>query len=577
MLRRDLVIIGLSPSWLRVAVQSGRRIGKVEAISLDPTAWDDTWAKSLRPLDQNLKDALTRLGVSPGAWADIVYQSPQSAAEVFSFPTSGKGALAAAELSLRESLPITGVAWSSRLKQVHLDQQPESGGSPARAHVLCIAETESNADSLDGWVRRAGLNTNGILPAKAGKLGLAVKAAAALPKTGTHAIIWMGEHATVFAGTSEGRLAFVRSVDFGYWLLCDAIIRASASLSPASRPHRSNARRILFESGIPARGSLIDIASGLRAETALPLMQSVLQRYAVETKQTLRFSLSESEYPRVSLLLAGPGSQIPNLAAMLGNLFDVSVEVLEEEKSGGVKPVDRDGEVILALRAGCQHLTMVPPCEVGRRYGKKLDSALRVGGIAAVLALCSLGAWTFGESKALDRRFEELAVLTDSRANHEVQRERAVRLAGDVSSATQTITQTLGDRPRWDAVLGALSRLNGDAIELSEVSGSYPSDAKNAPVLAVRGTAWPTVRAGGAGGDTLSDFLDRLAKSPLVASAKVVSTRSSVVRGVEIKSFIVAIQLRVLPPSTTAKGNEELTGMYPGNASTTTMVTEEGP
>ena len=56
-------------------------------------------------------------------------------------------------------------------------------------------------------------------------------------------------------------------------------------------------------------------------------MQPIIQRYMIETRQTVRFGMGENDIPRTTLILAGPGTKIPNLASLFENQLEFAVEM----------------------------------------------------------------------------------------------------------------------------------------------------------------------------------------------------------------------------------------------------------
>ena len=222
MIGRDQILIGLSPTCLRVGTLSGGKVGKVTCTPLEPGEWEQAWDQELKPFDAKLTAALTDMGIGKGSRARVVYFSQRATAEVFSLPVKGGAAFQAAQFSLTESLPSRDEVWPTSLTTLASDK---SSATAPKTHVLGVADSATATEVLAAWVERAGLKAGELIPAKAAALAQAVRVARTLPASGTHALLWVDDHATVLAGWSDGRLIFARSLDFGYWMLAEAMMR----------------------------------------------------------------------------------------------------------------------------------------------------------------------------------------------------------------------------------------------------------------------------------------------------------------------------------------------------------------
>jgi Tfp pilus assembly protein PilN len=538
-------MIGLSPTALRVGTMAGGELANVSFTPLEPGEWDQAWAQGLCPLDTHLSDAVRALGVRRGTPARVVYIGPKAGAEVFNLPAQGPTALRAAELSLRETLPERSDTWPVAVQQLHRERAGDAG-EPGRTHVLGITDSAPGSNAIAAWLRRANLKVDGLIPMKAAALGLAVRAATSLPPTGSHAVLWMGDHVTALAGWHNGRLAFARATDFGYALLADAFFRG-ARAQGNSTFGRLQSFRLLFASGFPRRGQSVAPSLLLSAEHVLPFIQPVVQRYVVETRQTLRFGIPEADLTRTTLLLAGPGAHIPEAARAFEPQFDLAVEKLNKQEVAADTSIER-GELPETATLNPSTFGILPPVESNRRTSAQLNSALRMGATVAVFGLAALGAWTYGKAANAEREIQLLEARKGAMSQYAITRERAERLAADLGSATKTIKDALGDRPRWMAGLALISKACGENIELNHVAGGFPPESGGAPIFTLSGTAWPSRQPNGRT-DSLGAFLDRLAGSPLVSSAKIVSTHADV-NGGDAKTFVISVQVKALTSDT---------------------------
>jgi hypothetical protein len=529
---RDQIVIGLSPTCLRVASFKGGRLVGVTCTPLEAGEWEQSWTHGLTPLDEKLAEALKTARVGRKARARVVYFSQTATAEVFSVPVRGSAALQAANFSLVEALPDRGSGWPISLTPLYADARTVP--SP-KTHVLGVADSPHATETLAAWVMRAGLTLESLIPAKAAVLSRAVAAAQELPASGTHSLLWIEDHVTVFVGWSAGSLIFARSLDFGYWKLAEAIARGGR-VGDCRGVDNSLAYQTLFAAGIPQRNQGSEPGpTGVSLDGVLPLMQPVLQRYLVETRQTLRFTIPEAEQPKVRVLLAGPVAEIPNLAAALESNFDTGIEVYKPESSCPVSPVDA-GE--LGCVTGLPFSGLLPPSEADRRMNRRLNGVLRLSGTVLAMVMLAAGGWAYARNVALQREISSLQPRIDAMEEHEYHVRRAQKLSTDIEGATQAIRDTLGERPRWFAALALISRDCGEFIEINHITGAYGPD--KSPALTLSGTAYH----GRNNIDSLTDFVTRISRNPVIANVRIVSSHTTEVSGVEAKSFIINVHLR---------------------------------
>ena len=244
-------MIGLSPTCLRVATLAGGEVANVSCTPLEPGEWDQAWAKGLHLGSMRRYGLLsTAWAYVPGRRARVMYTGPKASAEVFNVPAEGPAALKASEFSLRETLGDKTAAWPVAVHVMHRDEAASRAASRGRSHVLAVGDSVAGSNMIAAWLMRAGLGVDGLIPAKAAAIVAAVRAATALPETGTHAVLWMGEHVTALAGWSAGRLVFARAIEFGFTLLADCVFRGARSQGHTSFG-RLDAHRLLFAAGIP--------------------------------------------------------------------------------------------------------------------------------------------------------------------------------------------------------------------------------------------------------------------------------------------------------------------------------------
>ncbi|MFZ4574427.1 MAG: hypothetical protein ACOYN0_08525 [Phycisphaerales bacterium] len=538
MLRTDQVVVSLSPSCIRMATMRGKVVDQFERVVIDPSEWEENWSGALRQCDEHLIAMMRALKVAPGCPTTVVYHSPTVVADVFGVQAAAGSAKQAALLATRESLLGDPTSWRTAQELLSQNATP-MGAGPSQAQVLTVAEQTTSLEKLAALVTRCGLRFRKAVPAKSSLLVDTSALARTLPAEPRSALVYLGDYCTALASGDNKRLSFARAVDFGYGQLAEGMMRALRK--DAGATDRASAYAALFRFGIPQRTGHNDAAGGIASAIVLPSLQSVLQKYVVEIRQSLRFAFKESELARANILLTGPGASIPGLAASLSAQLDLAVERIESTKpdSRAIGAEESLGDLPACLHAMAASPWMRPPSlETDRRHTVVMG-CLRAG-VAAAVAL--LAAETFklqNEHFGIQKGLDELRPRVDEALQRQAKTKNATLAAYTVNAAATMIAAHIGEHPDWSALLGELSRITGSDIELTEIQAAYPVESKRIAVVNLRGSARQDEQ-----NDHLAKFIEALAASPLVASAKLVSTRTD---ERDAKLFQIAISPRTLP------------------------------
>ena len=539
MLRSTRLCIGLSPTRLEVAVVSGRAVVRSAVVELDPTEWEGYWADGLMPLDSVLATILKRLGARRGMRATLYHDGPDAAAMLASCPVTGDAALRAARMQIVEALPYPPSGNPVSCSIVGRD----ASGDPPRTHVLTAADRDDRAQSLYGFLVRAGCRPVVIAPMEAPLIAAAARAALDESRGPDDVLMLIGERHTVISAGNGGNLRYLRSFDLGCDLMHEAVVRAfhpAGHAAPPTTGERERAREFLHTRGIPKPGDVIDASSGLRGSTLLPLLQPIIQRYVVETRQTIRFGMSHSDLSKVRLVLSGPGGRIPRLAELLSNHLDVEAVVSEDA------PTYESGSCSASLRACVEHtlpgLNVLPMSAEVRRIAGVLAVGVRAGGVVAGLLLAADGARIAHDRAAIDRAMHANAPIIESIDLAAGIDRRASELAARLADAEASLAATLGEYPDWFAMLHQIAAVASDDVRLLEVTGDV---GREGPAVTIRGIA--LAGEGTEGPEPLSRYLEVLAASPLTRSVQLASTRNTVLDDAPARSFVLRAQLHGLP------------------------------
>jgi hypothetical protein len=459
--------------------------------------------------------------------------------------------------------------------------KPTAGGTgqtkPAQMHCLAAADSESCAKALADCLRNAGLVPKAFIPVPAAMLAASMRMLVERPEKakagGSRLVLWIGEHGSVLAAGNAERTAFIRHLPLGVESLVDAMVRPvqgrPTTKLPGTGPDgtttdRADARAMLFSSGIPRPTGPGEASTG--GATILPLIQPVLQKYIVETKQSLRFGLSQPERTGLSLIIAGPGASIAGLAEIIAR--ECGIEVSAQDPAGVSPPPDdlARGDASALFCAGELPINLLPNELVATVSRKRLRAAMWVGAglAAAAMSLDGAGAYVVlqKEQRTLQSLQQQAAAPNASRAAYE--KTRAARRG--VTLASQKIDQALGSGPEWAATLSFLAEHTPATIRLREVRAERTlparSPADGSPVT----TASTTCRVVGVvrpegvmpAALIVKQFIDTLNSAPIFQFAKLGTTQrvkeptapgeiEQAVR--EVLSFEITLGLIELPRS----------------------------
>lgn len=537
MLARDSILISLSPSSLRVSMTTNCEVTRVERVSLDTLNFDEAWEHGLCPLDDALRGALRSIGARPGAVAQVVYHSPRVMSEVFVAPATGQAAIQAAHLHMAQSLPDGGQGWSTH---IHPIMQVAEPGAAKRQVMILSADTATNQNILAQWLTRCGVRPAAIAPSRAILLEHAMRAEQ--HDAGPVVSIHFDEHAMTLCGWVDRRLVFARCADVGYALIIDALKRAARS-SSGELPPRDYAARLLFSAGIPVRGQVLDPSRGLSADAVMPLVQPALQRCIIEVRQTLRFGLQEQDIVRASIHLRGPGSIIPGMTKAFTDHLEC--ELANEPNSAGPNSGvadDQVGDLAIAVQHRDSALWVVPPCERARSENRRLTLCVRAGAAVAVLLLGAMWGSTRRASASAQAELAELKPRAAQFAHIINLQEKTAADGLLISQNTALIDAALGRHTSWLGALALVPQDGNSGLTVLSVEGSRAKEAAAPPVLTIHARV---SSEGAEGTDRATAYIESLARSPLVASARVVSARNDTEGG----ECVIEVTLVSLPAS----------------------------
>lgn len=543
------VTIEVSPSRLELAFHHGRGVTASKVLRLVSRPDDELFPESLDLLAVPLRQLVAELGCA-GRRAVVVYQSGTSPVLVNSLPVN----LSAAETEGAARLGLAGVADFS-LEHAAVELCPlfvdsPSGGAerPSRmAHVLGAAEAATTMETIAAWVEGAGLVFQGAIPAAAVALHGAAHSAWKVGRRAgeSAAVLWIGEHGSAIACMTEGSLRFARLVGVGLEALIDAMCQPLRANDESESPitlDRAAARGLLATVGIPSADVELPGLPGFRGSALLPVLQPALQRMSIETKQSLRFGLPESERAGVRLLIVGPGAAVPGLAHWLSR--QCSLQLIEPATPcGGSLESSAETGILASVSAAGSTLPILVPERLALRARRtRARIAVAVGALIA-------GGWVAAEGYSarteLQREGARLALLERAAREHEsVTRIQAATLAARMmlESTEARIAQSLGVGADADGVLQAISLGAPETVRIGTIE---LSTEKSGIVCRVSGH----VRMSESDDPTadIARFVEAINAVPIVRRARLGSTQRTRIDGAQSHAFDLSVELVPIP------------------------------
>jgi hypothetical protein len=553
---RKHVVIELSPHRVAVAVLRGNAVVDCRVEQLEHTDWDARWPVVLAALEPRLSAIVAELGAAGGT-ATVLYSAPTALAAVFACPASAgaAGAERAALLALAEQ---THLALPLNPHEAHClgaDPWGDARSGPQR-HTLAVLDQDSSTLALAALVRQVGLEPVIILPADAVPMAAVVRSVLGRRADQPIAVLWFGEHTSILAAGSRGRVRFTRVLRLGTQTLVDALRRpiripvapgTSSAAAETLTLDYGAAAKLLAAIGIPDPQQVIAEAGGVTGAAILPLLQPVLQRIALEIKQSLRFGMAEEERAHVQLAVEGAGGALPRLGEALSNLCGSPLAPPEQCPGIGIVVGDPAGEAG-GLVAAWGELSRVGvnllPEEIENAQSRRRLRTRVWAGIGAALALVALYA---GSTRIALASAQDQLAKAKARSD-QVQQSQTTQNAARAADALKRVLQgriatELGPSTDWATVLSVLAEQTPASIKLMSVDMQV---TEAGPTAHIDGY----VRAADSGdfARLLREFSESLESMPIVTGVRVGATQRVQVRGSDVQRFELTLSLLPCAP-----------------------------
>jgi Tfp pilus assembly PilM family ATPase/Tfp pilus assembly protein PilN len=546
------VIIELSPSRIEVATLRGTTIGDWRCERVNRADWPSPYTTALPDVAGSLTKLLAELGVAD-AVATVIYSAPGSVAGLTSCATSinSAGAEQAAMLSLANlaDFPIEDSPSDTCTLYVDKPCKPtaDAPALPAQRHIIACADAEERAAALCAAMAGCGLSVGRLIPADT------VAAADAIRLATTHgspeeiaAIVWVGEHSTSLAVGSPGRLYFVRTIAAGTEALAEVLCRPLRPRDPEAAPvvlAHDAARTMLLSSGVPAPDAAIPGHPTLAGSALLPHLQPILQRLAIEIKQSLRFGVQEADRVRVRLHLAGPGAAVPGLGEAFARVsgFPFASEVAGKD---GPDALDSSTGGLISALVHCPNLGIgVLPTEA--RQLAKLRKGRKALLIGAALALAYIGYETFDAYSTLRSERATLNTLTSALLSTQgplMVRQSTMAARAALADAEQRLRTSMDQSPDWSALMEVIAQSTPPEVRITSLDMNHDANRCAVDLRAyIRFDETPDPAA------MIRSYVDALDSVPLIDSVRFGSTQRTQQAGHDSQTFNLTITVVPLP------------------------------
>lgn len=475
-------------------------------------------------LVRTVAGALADLGVR-NPTVNVLWRDQGASSSVVESPAEGRYALTSAMLSLIETGEIS--PESPALRAVQLPAHAGCSGVP----VLMARVSPEAYEAAEAAVTGAGASLGWVIAGDAAAVVLE-NAGAETPDDRPVMTLTPGESTSVVKITTGSEVRICRFVDVGIQPLRTMYTRALRAGGAEPEEALITATRLLLhESGIPGPES--DLGAAVDAREVFRTMQPVLQRLAVELKQTARFTLTESERMNLLLRVEGPYASVRQLAEVIAE--QIEADVMSQQSAYEPAPADW---IAACLEAGVHRWRVCRPDEsLGTGQGGELR-ALAAGGVLALAALAGVGFLADRAADQINRRNETFAALQASqRAPALGPREAA--LAEHAPAIAATLAAKLGVDADFGSVLVLLSEAAGPDLELESLRGQRVEAGSSLDITA-RGLGATSEDAR----QNMQSFIALLDESVLTDGIEVSSTQMNDRDGRFAADFRASIRLR---------------------------------
>ncbi len=463
------VVIQVSPTSVEVAVLAGGVC--VAHTERGVTTVDAPAAACVESVRQAVADCVADLGAR-GLSGYVISSLPGSSVAVVDVPAAAGAAAGepAAKLALFE------------LAHYSLDEHPFACGTlsldpttaPTRhRHMIASCDQDANVQALMSLGGSAGVRVLGVIPADA----LEISAGVQIPVPADAMVstsLWIGRRSSVLTCRVGGAVKFVRALSVGLDQISMSLCRPLRLTSDPGETREAKltereARELLLTVGIPTPESIFCPTRGIEGSSVLPALQPMIQRLAVEIKQSLRFGLTEEQRAGLTISVDGPGVGVARLPEIVAKQAGVKANAVA---SSGLNVSTQPG---LSVRSSWHRIescgvALIPWQEARRRDAARFGVAAWAGVAVAFAFIIVAGFWASKDLNQAKLRLERLNSPADSTlVKNESMAAKIEKLKTLTTAIEARIERTMGPVTDHGAVLRAVSNATPEGFAISRV------------------------------------------------------------------------------------------------------------
>lgn len=520
--QRHHAILILSPTRIEFAPATS---DEVRSMSFSSGVWRDAVASGFRPFDAWLTRAAAESGMPKSPSVSIHVSGTGMRTDILQTAGPERAAIGIAHATMSEQFDL-----EEGLYQVavcRLEGRPDPDSKAARYFIA--AETDTVLDRIVSFAERAGFCCSGVAPlARSHALRVS-----RLVASGSRLVCDLGEHESIVALGEDGVVPLFRPFSVGAASFIDAYSRVLEQAG-IDDP-QDTAREFVFRFGVPERDQMLDESRGLTGRDVLPLLQPVIQRFAVEIKNTIRFGLEGRDPESLRVEMTGLAAEIPGISGVLSSLLDTEIVARDTAEGRPAPPYLRSLEPDGAKSGVLRPLRLIRQAERSR-----LKKMMRFGAAAAMVALGAEALVTYGQIRRTSAELAALSPRVEAVRSFNVQSTLAERLAGELDTVRAAIDERIGGVGPWAPALNAIASSLPESIDLVDCRGFRESGA-----LWYRLSGEVTLSSNE--DRTLGAFLDTLEKSDFIETVELESARVEQRREAPVQRFVVRLRLVSIP------------------------------
>ncbi len=496
-----------------------------------PTMWDS----ALTPADAPLESIIKQLDCA-GAQTTVAYHSPTAFSEVFNCSTQGATFASAARLAMLDRVPFDVV----NAQQSVAVWGEDPAHQDKRSHAIIAADTLQTSTTVASWIDRAGLNLSHATPVDATALAWMLDQLAKINSLTPTACIHIGDECSVLGFVRDNHILLARRVGLTQTALLDALRRPIMSGDDASQTLLDDqaAQDILANHGIPAPKDAI--AENLMGRDVLPLLQPLLQRFVVETRQLFRFGVDPELRANAVLRVTGAGAQIPNLAHILAEHLEITLD----EHHGASK--EQAADLDICLHAWQATPNTAPPQTLARIQRSRFKSALLAGSILAAVITSIDAGLTIASTNNVSADANAISDKASSAESLLHKKQQAQTSRNSIDALRKAAIEHLSPQADFPAVLKEVNTLTPEWIRLSNITSTRSDEGLS---LRIDGHA---LQNDPAHPPQIEHYIDAIKASPLISDVTLGATQATMLDRNEALRFSLELHIVSYPPTLSA-------------------------